>query len=1381
MAILAEDIKIMKSEVMLDTSDGGGKITATEVVDGVSNNMFPDVSELDRTYGRVALRKVFSIVNTNNVESYLGAHAIITRAPADPNVSCLLFTTANWTDVRTAAQSRIESYLARGPRLQGQLHGTQLTGQRSVTMLFKLGRKYPDVGDTLVLIENEGLVTEYSQYVRIILREVVEQSFTVSVGSGVVTFSANVCTYDISDPLRYDFHGPDPQYYDTSTGVLAWARATVVANAATYYGIQPLEDAIEVGDLTCKVPSIFAHIVPSTQTEVAVLDEPAVATAAVYVKSSAVPESYTTGTAVGPGAPLFAPGPIHPGTWQMTVGATTLTDAGRDVFNGVTKVGTIDHTTGRVDFLSTAPTYTGTKTMTHETGGAAPAPRFTHSTEVTIGTRGYVYNYTFPYAVNPFGITVSYMAQGEWYDLNDDGNGSLAGTESSLGTGTINYTTGTVSVTLGALPDVGSEIIFYSTQSIFTYSPLGGSTKDVDPYVLIQAPTDKLIVQGSVVITWTDGGAKTCTDDGEGNLTGDGSGEVNYKNGQIRLVFDSRPAAGTTINYDFNVADSTGATQTDVDIDFVSDGVWEIDTGMTNIQPGSVKIWFPINIWASVPPLTGPGLNIDPRDYKIIGKVFNTPTNLNPYPGAPRPFPDTDFMVINDDGNGGFVGTAMYGASGTPGPSGVVPLPITINYLTGMIDITSTSLLAPGDTLKTIMWFAKYNGVSNAVATGTYPNLQWTYIRNTFNFPVAGDPTCQATIEARGATSDTAFSDSFTLGYMKIPAAGIDGVDAGDGVLPGTIRFTLGSTSYYEANGTLYKTFLAASGAGTSVGTVDIATGVCTIAEWPTGSGKATIKSVGAYSSSLTEAQAKFRIPSAPVKSGSFQVHTVFGGTVLTQYLPMLSSYSHTETTSLLGPDYQRFTITADTITAVADTNGDIITAPQTPGPGEILVYPAVTGYVNYVTGVVNLNVTVRVAGYTAPELAALDAAYPSIINADDELEFPLAVKLENFLYNAVTFTYIPLSADLLGLDPVRLPQDGKVPIFLPGQVIVVHNTEVDAFPSGASGSPSGSGASATAVRTGTAVTSVTSLVGGTGYVQNCPLTFTGGGGTGAKGYGVQTAGVITSVVITAGGTGYTSDPTIAFVPTGRQLNCGRTRLAYTRVYDSDDPPTKVDDADYTVDLDLGIVELQAAYDAGDYVEPILVEHRIEDMVLCSDVQITGDLQFTRQFSHDFPADTSYVSSALIIQDQQARVTNRFDQISWTNVWSDSLIGSASLASYNGAVYPITTKNKDCIQERWAIIFTDANNFRVVGEAVGQIATGNITTNLAPNNPNTGAPYFSLNKDGWGSGWVSGNTLRFNTIAANYPIWCIRTVQQGAALAAEDSFQMQVRGDVDAP
>ena len=61
----------------------------------------------------------------------------------------------------------------------------------------------------------------------------------------------------------------------------------------------------------------------------------------------------------------------------------------------------------------------------------------------------------------------------------------------------------------------------------------------------------------------------------------------------------------------------------------------------------------------------------------------------------------------------------------------------------------------------------------------------------------------------------------------------------------------------------------------------------------------------------------------------------------------------------------------------------------------------------------------------------------------------------------------------------------------------------------------------------------------------------------------------------------------------------------------------------------------------------------------------------------------------------------------------------------------------------------------------------------------TGVPYFTIKKEGWGAGWANGNVLRFNTVAANFPVWVIRTVKQSEPTVMSDQFQIMLRGDID--
>ena len=72
MPIQSGDVKLLKSAVMADVPEGGGAPTGLVIADGVSNAIFPDISELDRAGGRVNLRKSFVQVATDDTDR---AHA----------------------------------------------------------------------------------------------------------------------------------------------------------------------------------------------------------------------------------------------------------------------------------------------------------------------------------------------------------------------------------------------------------------------------------------------------------------------------------------------------------------------------------------------------------------------------------------------------------------------------------------------------------------------------------------------------------------------------------------------------------------------------------------------------------------------------------------------------------------------------------------------------------------------------------------------------------------------------------------------------------------------------------------------------------------------------------------------------------------------------------------------------------------------------------------------------------------------------------------------------------------------------------------------------------------------------------------------------------
>lgn len=245
----------------------------------------------------------------------------------------------------------------------------------------------------------------------------------------------------------------------------------------------------------------------------------------------------------------------------------------------------------------------------------------------------------------------------------------------------------------------------------------------------------------------------------------------------------------------------------------------------------------------------------------------------------------------------------------------------------------------------------------------------------------------------------------------------------------------------------------------------------------------------------------------------------------------------------------------------------------------------------------------------------------------------------------------------------------------------------------------------------------------------------------------------------------------------GQIYNLNDQRISWCELEDSQG--TKVPFDMYVVDYDYGKVTLNGDFVMGALVAPIIAKYRYQDMGLIRDVQINGQITFTKPLTHNYDALDTIVGSALVIGDMQSRYTRKFVQQTWNNAWADEATGSGISANYNDALYPFAVTNKGAIQERWALIFTDNTNFRCVGEYSGQIGTGSVNADFAPINPVTGLPYFTVKKEGWGAGWANGNVLRFNTVAANFPVWVIRTVKQSEPTVMSDQFQIMLRGDID--
>lgn len=179
------------------------------------------------------------------------------------------------------------------------------------------------------------------------------------------------------------------------------------------------------------------------------------------------------------------------------------------------------------------------------------------------------------------------------------------------------------------------------------------------------------------------------------------------------------------------------------------------------------------------------------------------------------------------------------------------------------------------------------------------------------------------------------------------------------------------------------------------------------------------------------------------------------------------------------------------------------------------------------------------------------------------------------------------------------------------------------------------------------------------------------------------------------------------------------------------------------------------------------------------EVDHSGSLKLQTPLKRDYPKENTFVSSAIIGGDLAVRATEPFTQNTWSNKWSDTRSGDDVLQKLNVKDYPIVLTSAGAITERWLILFTSQTQFRVIGERVGIVCESDTVTDLAPINPATDKPYFTIPAAAFGqSKWSSGYAIRFNTIGAQMPVWIIRAVNPSAdSESKKDRFTLCLRGD----
>lgn len=1148
--ITTADVHVFKSEVIADVPNGGGHMTGNEVIDGELNNLFDDSSRTDRVNGRVSLRKCFGAITTNTVAKFLGAHAIISRPPADERVSCLILDLKNPADQRSQAQAFVEQYLLASAETQLTLYGTQPLAARTIVAYMDVTARAPNIGDVLCLsVEDASQATNGTQqFVRV--SSIATEDFVGVDGYG--NYAKTLLSIGISDPLSVSFPGADIARQLALAAKPTRIRKADLNPLARYYGIVPLAQPIVAGDLELKVETILRPAVPSAYAESPLLDQQiGSGTGPLVASGPAYSEAFST-SASGGRLTVLLTRPCLPGSVEITCAAASGTNNALFAEGGagtLTRTGGGANTAGATGFVASLagqitinglPDVGYTVTVVYTPAASVADVQNTSGTEITLSNRGYNYNQTLKPKPARGSVIVNYRSLGQWYQLTDAGDGTLVGAP-GLGSGTVNYLTGTVNVTCGYQPDVGSHVLFgwgtgaHYTQAIYT----GLVQASISGTLVIGTG----LVPGSIDIAWTVGGTTYHATDSavHGQLAGSGTGTIDYATGAFRLIPNALVPSGTV----FSASASKRTPHSEVPSVSTSGGTKTFTLANTPVQADTIQV---AAVYKS-----GTGSTVT-AVFQSLGSAFRM---LN---GA---FLDAPGLVY---------------VAGDIG---------TVNHTTGACALPTT--LVGGE---------RYYSYNNT--TG-----EWQTLTRDVNFDslVSVDY-----VDAGG--SPASVSASVTLSTIAFDLR--RGLYTG--FVAGSLMFGFGGRVYFESDGTLY--YRDGSGSPVAAGSFDPTTGLGEISAWGSGSPTLTVYALLAKIGVWKLGSVIWRTTGSPLRPASFQV-------------------------------------TDGTHFASADNTGTL------------------TGGSTFINGSINIETGVY------------------------QVTFVPSVVPELARYNAVALTYLPIDPEVLGLNAVRLPLDGRVPVIQRSQDLVILNDEFVTLP----------------------------------------------------------------------------NPAIA----GTTYSLGRDALAYAVVRDS--RGVKVLSSKFTADLDAGTITMANPLDLSAYTQPLIVETRIEDMVLCTDAQLNGDVQIAGYIAHDYPAEGTYVASAKLYGDLQARVGVLFSQQTWTGVWSDVLIGSTTSAQYDDINHPVIVTNAGAAEERWRFQFTNANSYQLFGETLGLVANGSTLTDFAPVNPATGEPYFTIAAAGWGSGWNAGQQLRLNTYACAAPIWLLRCTLQGPATEPTDSFVIQFRGD----
>ncbi|WP_296244810.1 MULTISPECIES: hypothetical protein [unclassified Psychrobacter] len=952
MAITQNDLQLLKAEVQADTDDGGGLPTSNVVADGVSNNLFPDVSDLDRQIGRVRLRKIFMGVQTANRDLLQAARLIFTELPANPNISVFAFKATSFADKRSDAQNKIESYLAFGSKWAGHLLETQLAGQRVIQVSLDKGDQIPAVGQPLVIVQNEGQSDEYYQYIRPLKVDTVERRFQRTVSEPV---TRTVATIEFGDTLNKTFNGLTvPEFYqNANTSRRAILREARVADAAKYYSASRLaEPVVAMASRQVRLDSIYTQVVPSTQVETPILQrDPAnqVATQARGDGMIAISQSVNVATNTA----FNLPSGVAVGTLSLSVGAQNLTDRNGELVNSNgLAYASIKYGIGQItwyDLLSLG--------QTTITGSYKPASEFTRvaQTDYQVVDDNAGYNYVRELGAEPIpsSLKITYTVGGNNYLVHDDGRGNLIDDDGN-GRGTVQGKT--VLLTTAAIPDAASYIIYSFGVDLDTVKYGEQALAPAYHAAIIE---DEVV--GDITITWGDDKTATMSD---GVITGDATGT--YEGRELHIAPKETVAKDTAFTVTYNkVLDSMTTAINASHSPQNSSGVF---TGSIDVASAIEGVDLQVALSDQRQPQVMINLGIADNNNSLFVKgVF--------YPSYQHTQQYSGNTATTDTKLSWMPYTSSSANDWTP-----VLVSSSVNKSTGKIDFTIKVTRK-----KKVTDVVMVGGINKKPLFSTSNVDESLFIE-----------TAQVTgIATLGASTESATFDMTADKLLIAPPVASDTPVVSGSVFVDALGYSLRDDNGRVKNG------------DDVVGDINLDSGVIELTTWQAGQqNTATLKSMLRENDPVPLANLIFRTPVAPLKKASLQISAELAdGTAIS-----------------LSTDEQ----------------------------GAITGHAFAHGEVDFKAGVVALYFYEKLKVSDNPDVVNepwYSAEYVYSDGGTNYINKPIYVKPDSIRYNAIAYSYLPLDKELIGLDPVRLPTDGRVPFVRKGDSVAITELKTMALP----------------------------------------------------------------------------------------------------------------------------------------------------------------------------------------------------------------------------------------------------------------------------------------------------------------------------------------------